>query len=63
MPVDNVMRGVEREIDERLKQFPLWRCARDKVLRATLDYYRDALEVILIATAYGDQPREPGRVL
>ncbi len=46
------MRGVEREIDERLKQFPLWRCARDKVVRATLDYYRDALEVVLIATAY-----------
>src|SRR5208282_4552435 len=32
---------VEREIDDRLKQFPFWRCARDKVLRATLDYYRD----------------------
>lgn len=49
MPVSEAMRQVEWEIDERLKQLPLWRFARDKVLRATLDLYRDAHEHVEIA--------------
>ena len=48
MPVSDAMR-VENEIDERLKQLPLWRCPRDDVIKATLDFYRDVHEVILIA--------------
>jgi hypothetical protein len=51
MPVSDEMRRVEREIDERLSQLPLWRSAREDVLKATLDYYRDAHEVILIETS------------
>jgi hypothetical protein len=51
MPVNDVMRRVERDIDERLEELPLWRCARDDVLRATLDYYRLAHETTLIFAA------------
>ena len=51
MPVSDAIRQVEREIDDRLAKLPLWRCARDNVLKAVLDNYRDAHEAILIATA------------
>jgi hypothetical protein len=51
MSVVNAMRAVEREIDERIAQLPLWRCAKDVVLRATLDFYRLAHETILIFSA------------
>jgi len=46
------MRRVERDIDEQLEELPLWRCARDDVLRATLDFYRGAHEIVLLAAAY-----------
>ena len=52
MPVDDVMRGVEREIDERIEQLPLWRCGRDNVLKAILDFYRLAHETSLMASAW-----------
>ena len=49
MPVSDAMRRVEQEIDERLRQLPLWLCPRDAVIKASLDFYRDAHEMILIA--------------
>src|SRR5271166_2598853 len=51
MPVSEAMRRVEREIDEHLEQLPLWRCARDGVLKVALDYYRGVYEVILIESS------------
>ena len=59
MAVSDSMRLVEQEIDERLRQLPLWGCARDNVLKATLDYYRDAHEAVLMvgAAAYLSRQR------
>jgi len=65
MPVSEAMRRVEREIDEHLEQLPLWRCARDGVLKAALDYYRGVYEVILIesSSALANQNQEAFYIL
>src|SRR5438128_9308894 len=61
MAVSDEVRKVEAEIDERVRAMPLWRCAREPVIRAALDYYRGAIELLLLmitwATIEGDQER------
>lgn len=46
MPVDQSVRDVEKEIDDKIRDLPIWRTPRDTLLRAVLDYYRDSIEVI-----------------
>jgi hypothetical protein len=52
MPVNDAMRRVEREIDDRLRELPLWRCAKGSVLKTTLDYYRNYHETISLMMIY-----------
>jgi hypothetical protein len=52
MPVSVLMRSVEQEIDASLFQQPIWRCPRDKVLNATLDFYRDAYLTLAAIAAH-----------
>jgi hypothetical protein len=54
MPVSDAVRSAEQEIDTSLSQLPIWRCARDNVLNATLDFYKGAyltLSVIMAQAA------------
>ena len=48
MAVSTEVRSVEDEIDQRVRAMPLWRCARGPVVRAALDYYRGAGEVLML---------------
>lgn len=51
MPVSDLMRSAEQEIDTSLSQLPIWRSARDNVLNATLDFYRGAYLTLSAITA------------
>lgn len=51
MAVSDEVRQVEREIDDRIRALPLWRCGRERVVRAALDYYRDASEILMLQLA------------
>src|SRR5215467_14454760 len=51
MAVSTEIRQVEKEIDESIKALPLWRRARERVVRASLDYYRSASEVVMLGIA------------
>jgi hypothetical protein len=48
MGVSVEVRKVEDEIDERVRTMPLWRCAREPVIRAALDYYRGVAEIFML---------------
>jgi hypothetical protein len=65
MAVSAEVRKVEREIDERVAALPLWRCARDSVVRAALDYYRSAGEMLMamISWAAMQEPDERTRLI
>ncbi len=52
MAVSEAVRQVENEIDEGVRALPLWRCARDRVVRAALDYYRGATEIFMLGIAW-----------
>lgn len=54
MPVNDIIRRVEQDIDQRIEQLPLWRCARGSVVRAALDFYRPAHETRLIFLAWAE---------
>jgi hypothetical protein len=47
MAVSDDVRQIEKEIDERIAALPLWRGARARVIRAALDHYPDAIEVLM----------------
>jgi hypothetical protein len=47
MAVSVEVRKVEAEIDERVRAMPLWRCAREAVIRAALDYYQNSATVLM----------------
>jgi hypothetical protein len=52
MAVSAEVRKVEDEIDEGVRAMPLWRCPREPVIRAALDYYRGAAEVLMLFIAW-----------
>src|SRR5260370_24171991 len=53
MPVSPEVRKIEAGIDEGIKGLSIWRPRRDSLLRALLDYYRDAIEVMFLHAAHG----------
>src|SRR5258708_3445257 len=59
MPVNDIVRRVEQDVDQRIEQLPLWRCARANVLKATLDFYRLAHETSLICSAWATNSGNP----
>jgi len=52
MSISTEVRNVEDEIDERVRAMPLWRCAREPVVRASLDYYRNAVEIFMLGMSW-----------
>src|SRR5712691_6318174 len=65
MAISAEVRKVEGEIDERVRAMLLWRCAREPLVRAALDYYRGAGEVLLLKIAWAafQEPRERARLI
>lgn len=51
MPVSSEVRVLERDIDRSIAAFPIWKTSRQRLLRALLDYYRDAIEVMFLNSA------------
>lgn len=47
------MRAVETEIDHSIAAYQVWNTPRDTLLRAILEYYRDAIEVLFVYAAVG----------
>jgi hypothetical protein len=48
MPVSPRMREIEAEIDREIKALPFWTAGREAFLNRMLNYYRDAIEVLLL---------------
>jgi hypothetical protein len=64
MPVAEVIRKVETEIDNAIRNLPIWRTPRDQLLRVLLDYYRDAIEVIFMVISWASmsEKESPGEL-
>src|SRR2546422_10760857 len=52
MAVSEAVRKAEAQIDKQIQQLPLWRCQKSAVVRALLDFYRDATEMAMLATVW-----------
>lgn len=65
MAVSAEVRKVEDEIDERVCAMPLWRCAREPLIRAALEYYRGVGEVLRLQIAWAamQEHRETARLI
>jgi hypothetical protein len=62
MAVSVEVRAVESEIDERLRSMPLWRSAREPVVRAALDYYVNIAMTLLTMIAWTATQEPPERL-
>jgi hypothetical protein len=62
MAVSAEVRKVEDEIDERVRAMPLWRCAREPVIRAALDYYRNVVETFRTMFSWADMQGSDERI-
>ena len=65
MAVSAEVRNVEDQIDKMVRAMPLWRCARESLIRAALDYYRSAGEILLLGIAWAaiQEHRERTRLI
>jgi hypothetical protein len=59
MPVSEEVRRVEAEIDYTIRNLPIWRAPRDRLLRVFLDFYRDAIEVMFLGASHALQFGNP----
>jgi len=59
MPVSEEVRRAEAEIDEHIQNLKVWRSDRNLILRALLDYYRDAIEVVFSIQGWARETDQP----
>lgn len=55
MPVPAEMRAAETEIDRSIAALPIWKTPQETLLRMILEFYRDAIEMVFLRTAFGHQ--------
>ena len=65
MGVSAEVREVETEIDALVRAMPLWRCAREAVIRAALEYHRKAGETLMAMMAFAamQEPDEQAQLI
>jgi len=59
MAVPEKMRSIEQEIDGSIARLPIWKYSRSVMLRRILQYYRDAIEILMFMMARGELENRP----
>jgi hypothetical protein len=59
MGVSEEVRAVEQQIDQKIEGLRHWQAPRSRLLRAVLEYYRDAIEAVYMGVAWALETGQP----
>ncbi|MDA2929333.1 hypothetical protein MYX84_05200 [Acidobacteria bacterium AH-259-O06] len=59
MGVSEEVRAVEQQIDQKIEGLRYWQAPRSRLLRAVLEYYRDAIEAVYMKIGWARETGQP----